>query len=129
MLREQTSEEPLESLEPVTTADEVRALIAEARDVYVEESVNRYVVAVLRHTRGDARLALGASPRAGVSLLRIAKARALADGRDYVQPDDVKALAVPALTHRLIVAPEQRSAGVTAEDAVQDALARTPVPV
>ena len=84
---------------------------------------------MLRHTRGDARLALGASPRAGVSLLRIAKARALADGRDYVQPDDVKALAVPALTHRLIVAPEQRSAGVTAEDAVRDALARTPVPV
>ena len=51
MLREQTSEEPLEALEPVTTADEIRVLIAEARDVYVEESVNRYVVAVLRHTR------------------------------------------------------------------------------
>src|SRR3954453_13943938 len=129
MLREQTSEEPLEALGPVTTAGEIRALLAEARDVYVEESVNRYVVAVLRHTRGDARLALGASPRAGVSLLRIAKARALGEGRDYVQPDDIKALAVPALSHRLIVAPEQRSAGVTAEDAVRDALARTPVPV
>ncbi|HEU5213736.1 MAG TPA: MoxR family ATPase [Gaiellaceae bacterium] len=129
MLREQTSDEPLEALEPVTTAETIRALIAEARDVFVEESVNRYVVAVLRHTRGDARLALGASPRAGVSLLRIAKARALADGRDYVEPDDVKVLAVPALAHRLIVAPEQRSAGVSAEDAIQDALARTPVPV
>jgi MoxR-like ATPase len=129
MLREQTTDEPLEALEPVTAAETIRALIAESRDVFVEESVNRYVVAVLRHTRGDARLALGASPRAGVSLLRIAKARALADGRDYVEPDDVKALAVPALAHRLIVAPEQRSAGVSAEDAIQDALARTPVPV
>jgi MoxR-like ATPase len=129
MLREQTSEEPLDALEPVVSADAVRALIAEARDVYVEESVNRYVVAVLRYTRGDARLALGASPRAGVSLLRVAKARALADGRDFVQPDDIKALAVPTLAHRLIVAPEQRSAGVTADDAIQDALARTPVPV
>ena len=87
--------------------------IADARDVYVEESVNRYVVALLRHTRGDARLALGASPRAGIALLRVAKARALADGRDYVLPDDVKALAVPVLAHRLILAPEARSAGVT----------------
>jgi MoxR-like ATPase len=129
MLREQTSEEPLDALEPVTTAAAIEALIADARAVYVEESVNRYVVAVLRHTRADARLALGASPRAGVALLRIAKARALAAGRDYVEPDDIKALAVPALAHRLIVAPEQRSAGVTAEDAIQDALTRTPVPV
>ena len=129
MLREQTSEEPLEALEPVTTADAIRGLIAEARDVYVEESVNRYVVAVLRLTRADPRLPLGASPRAGVSLLRVAKARALGDGRDYVEPGDIKAIAVPALAHRLIVAPEQRSAGVTAADAIEEALARTPVPV
>ena len=95
MLREQTSEPPLESLEPVTTAEAVRQLIAEAREVYVEESINRYVVALLRHTRADSRLALGASPRAGVALLRVAKALALADGRGYVQPDDVKGLAGP----------------------------------
>ena len=117
MLREQTSEPPLESLEPVTTADEVRARDRRGARVYVEDSVNRYVVALLRHTRADARLHLGASPRAGIALLRVAKARALADGRDYVLPDDVKALAVPVLTHRLILAPEPRSAGVTAEDA------------
>ncbi len=70
MLSEQTSEPPLETLEPVCNADEILAVIEEAKAVYVEESVHRYVVAVLRHTRADARLYLGASPRAGIALLR-----------------------------------------------------------
>ena len=129
MLREQTSDPPLESLEPVATAAEVRQVIADAREVYVEESINRYVVALLRHTRADTRLALGASPRAGVSLLRVAKALALSEGRGYVQPDDVKSLAVTVLAHRLIVAPEVRATGFGAADAIRDALATTPVPV
>ena len=129
MLREQTSAPPLDSLTPVTTLDEIDSVVAEARDVFVEESVNRYVVALLRHTRSDERLYLGASPRAGVALLRVAKARALAEGREYVLPDDVKAVAVPVLAHRLIVAPEARSAGASPVEAIRDALARTPVPV
>ena len=89
MLTEQTGDPPLDSLQPVATAEEVRALIAEAAGVFVEESVNRYVVAVLQHTRSDARLYLGASPRSGIALLRVAKARALSDGREFVSPDDV----------------------------------------
>jgi MoxR-like ATPase len=129
MLREQTSAPPLESLEAVTTASAVSAVIAEAREIYVEESVNRYVVALLRHTRADSRLYLGASPRAGVALLRVAKARALSEGREYVQPDDVKAVAVPVLAHRLIVAPEVRANGVSDQDLIRDALGKTPVPI
>jgi MoxR-like ATPase len=129
MLTEQTSEPPLDSLRPVASAADVRSLIAEAIDVFVEESVNRYVVALLRHTRSDARLYLGASPRAGIALLRVAKARALADGREFVAPDDIKAVAVPVLAHRLIVAPEARSAGLTGDDLVREALEHTPVPV
>ncbi len=129
MLSEQTSGSPLESLEPVTNGQEVLALVAEAQAIFVEESVNRYVVALLRHTRGDSRLYLGGSPRAGISLVRVAKARALADGRDYLSPDDVKALAEPVLSHRLIVAPEARAAGTTSVDLVRDALDKTPVPV
>jgi len=97
--------------------------------VYVEESLNRYVVALLRTTRADARLYLGASPRAGIALLRVAKARALADGREYLSPDDVKAVAVPVLAHRLIVAPEARSSGLGDVAIVEDALEKTPVPV
>jgi MoxR-like ATPase len=129
MLNEQTTEPPLESLVPVATSAEVTAAIDEARSLFVEESLNRYVVALLRHTRSSSRLALGASPRSGISLLRVAKARALADGRDYVLPDDVKAVARPVLAHRLILAPEARSAGLTAEEIVGEAVEQTPVPV
>ena len=129
MLSEQTSGSPLETLEPVTNGQEVLALVAEAQAIFVEESVNRYVVALLRHTRADSRLYLGGSPRAGISLVRVAKARALADGRDYLAPDDVKAIAEAVLSHRLIVAPEARAAGTTSVDLVRDALDKTPVPV
>jgi MoxR-like ATPase len=129
MLSEQTSGSPLELLEPVTNGEEVLALVAEAQAIFVEESVNRYVVALLRHTRADSRLYLGGSPRAGISLVRVAKARALADGRDYLAPDDVKEIAEVVLSHRLIVAPEARAAGTTSVDLVRDALDKTPVPV
>jgi MoxR-like ATPase len=129
MLSEQTSEPPLEGLEPVASASEIVALIDDARQIFVEESVNRYVVALLRHTRADERLYLGASPRAGIALLRVAKALALAEGRDYVLPDDVKAVAVPVLAHRLILGPEARAGGLSAPDIVAEAVERTPVPV
>jgi MoxR-like ATPase len=129
MLTEQTSDPPLDDLEPVTTAAEAIALIEDAKRIYVEESLNRYVVAVLRHTRADTRLYLGASPRSGIALLRVAKARALADGREFLQPDDVKAVAEPVLAHRLILSPEARSAGLTGGEIVLDALEKTPVPV
>jgi MoxR-like ATPase len=124
-----TTGPPLESLAPVAGAADVLRLVESARSVYVEESLGRYVVALLRQTRGDSRLYLGASPRAGIALLRVAKARALSDGREYVTPDDVKAVAAPVLAHRLILAPEARSAGLGPEELVADALAHTPVPV
>jgi MoxR-like ATPase len=129
MLSEQTSEPPLESLEPVASAAEINVVIEDAQRIYVEESINRYVVALLRHTRGDERLYLGASPRAGIALLRVAKARALASGREYVLPDDVKAVAVPVLAHRLILGPEARASGLSAADLVAETVERTPVPV
>jgi len=129
MLDEQTSEPPLESLAPVAAAADVLRLVDAARGVYVEESLGRYVVALLRQTRSDQRLYLGASPRAGIALLRVAKARALANGRDFLAPDDVKAIAAPVLAHRLILAPEARSTGLTGENIVREALEKTPVPV
>jgi MoxR-like ATPase len=129
MLTEQTSAPPLDGLEPISSATEVVAVAEEAKQVYVEESINRYVVALLRQTRGDERLYLGASPRAGIALLRVAKARALLGGRDYVSPDDVKDVAEPVLAHRLLLAPEAGSLGLTAADVIRETLARTPVPV
>jgi MoxR-like ATPase len=129
MLTEQTSDPPLDWLEPVSTATEIVAAAEQAKRIYVEESLNRYVVALLRETRSDNRLYLGASPRAGIALLRVAKARALSDGRDFLLPDDVKAVAGVVLSHRLILAPEARSAGLSADELVRDAVAKTPVPV
>jgi len=129
MIGEQSTEDPLPTLVPVATMDDLRSAIDAAKSLYVEESVGRYTVALLRHTRSDARLTLGASPRSGISLMRVAKAHALLDGRDYVIPDDVKEVAVPVLAHRLILAPEARSSGVTAEEIVEDAVQHTPVPL
>jgi MoxR-like ATPase len=129
MLTEQTLDPPLESLQPVATGEEVIALVDEAREIFVEESLNRYVVALLRQTRTDGRLFVGASPRAGIALLRVAKTRALAAGREFVEPDDVKAVAEPVLAHRLALAPEARSGGLTPGELVREALERTPVPV
>jgi MoxR-like ATPase len=129
MLTEQTAEPPIDALEPVATAADAIALADEAKGIYVEESLNRYVVALLRATRGDSRLYLGASPRAGIALLRVAKARALAAARTFLEPDDVKAVAVAVLAHRLILAPEARSSGLTGEQIVQETLEKTPVPV
>jgi MoxR-like ATPase len=129
MLTEQTSEPPLDQLEPVSGAREIVEVAEAAKSVYVEESLNRYVVALLRHTRADERLFLGASPRSGIALLRVAKARALLAGRDYLVPDDVKAVAEPVLEHRLLIGPEARSVGLSPADLVREALERTPVPV
>jgi MoxR-like ATPase len=129
MLAEQTTEPPLEHLRPVADHAELLEAIEAVRRVHVEESMNRYVVALLRHTRESRRLALGGSPRSGISLLRLAKARALTEGRDFVVPEDVQALAQPVLGHRLILAPEARATGVTATEVVAEAMAGTAAPV
>jgi MoxR-like ATPase len=129
MLTEQTLSDPLEALAPVASAPEVLGAIDDVRAVYVEESLNRYVVAIMRQTRADNRLYLGASPRAGIALLRVAKARALLAGRDYLVPDDVKAVAPSVLAHRLILAPEARASSLDAAGLVRDVIERTPVPV
>jgi MoxR-like ATPase len=129
MLAEQTADPPLEGLEPVANAADAVALAEEAKAIFVEESLNRYVVALLRATRGDSRLYLGASPRAGIALLRVAKARALADSRGFLEPDDIKSVAVAVLAHRLILAPEARATGLSGEQIVRETLDKTPVPV
>ena len=129
MLSEQTWEPPLETLEPVARAEEVLTAIEDAKAVYVEDALHRYVVALVRQTRSDPRLYLGASPRSGIALARVAKANALSQGRDYLLPDDVKAVAEHVLAHRLILAPEARAAGLSRPDLVRQALDKTPVPV
>ena len=128
MLSEQTAEAPLDALEPVTDARGVQSLIELARAVYVEEALNRYVVALLRHTRADERLYLGASPRAGIALLRVAKARAVVEGRDYAVPDDVFQIALPALRHRVALTAEAEVEGQKVDELLTELIRSVEVP-
>jgi MoxR-like ATPase len=129
MLSEHAASEPLELLEPVASAADLESAIEAVKSVYVEDSLNRYVVAILRHTRGDSRLALGASPRAGIALLRVAKALAALHGREYVIPADIKDVAADVLSHRVIMAADARTGGVDPSEVIGEAVDRTPVPV
>ena len=121
----------LEQIEPVLSAQEVTDLQAATEKVRVEESLLDYVMAIVWATRGSPLLALGVSPRGALALLRASQARALVDGREYVVPDDIKRLAVPALAHRVLLrARLERAAGSELEaDAIIDALLQEiPVP-
>jgi MoxR-like ATPase len=111
-------------LEPVVDRAEVLAAQDAARRVHASRALRDYIVALLRHTRDDQRVELGASPRAGLMLLRAAKAHALLNGRDHALPDDVQALAPVVLSHRIMLVPE--AAGVEREAVVAAAVAATP---
>jgi MoxR-like ATPase len=124
MLRAHEVSDRVEVLEPVATAAALLAVQDAARRIHASDALRGYVVSLLARTREDPRIELGASPRAGLMLLRAAKARALMQGRDHALPDDVQALAQVVLSHRLVLAPE--AVDVTGERIVADALAATP---
>lgn len=128
MLDDRATTDPLAGLLPVADAAAVRDLIAAVGRLHVSEAVRRYVVDLVESTRRSPRLRLGASPRAGLQLLRAARASAALAGRDMVLPDDVKELAGPVLAHRLLMSPEQAGGGRTAEDVVAELVATLPVP-
>jgi MoxR-like ATPase len=111
-------------LEAVADRAEVVEAVEAAHLVHASRALRDYIVALTRHTRADGRVELGASPRAGLMLLRAAKARALVQGRDHALPDDVQALAETVLAHRLMLVPE--AAGIERATIVADAIAATP---
>jgi MoxR-like ATPase len=113
---------------PVTNADGLERLRRAVEAVRVESPITAYITSIIRATRAAASLTLGASPRAGVALLKAARAAALLDGRGYVIPDDVKRLAPAVLRHRVGVAPELELEGVTADAALKAILDKTEVP-
>ena len=114
--------EPLEALNAVMDPAELPAIRDATRGVTVSEEVEGYLVRIVRATREHADLQLGASPRASVALYRAAQALALIDGRDFVLPDDVSALAGPVLTHRLLVDVDRELRGATAGDVISEVL-------
>jgi MoxR-like ATPase len=107
---------------------ELLVMQAALEDVFVSEAVERYIVDLVRATRADGRVALGASPRGALALLKLTRAEAVLRGRDFVTPDDVKAMAVPALAHRLVLRPELWVSKVTTTQVVADLLDRVPTP-
>jgi len=128
MIDSHTGSNPLDDLEPVTDAGEVRKLTAIVGQVFVSEAVQRYAVALTSATRRSEELTLGASPRATLHLVRAAKAMAAIHGRDYVLPDDVHTLARPVLAHRLLPSVEAAMSGRSTTAILDGVVASVPVP-
>jgi MoxR-like ATPase len=116
-------------LEPVCDRQTLRAMQAAIEEVYVAPSLAEYAVAIARATRDSPQLAVGASPRGSLALMKLARARAAYLGRDFVTPDDIKAVSIPALAHRLTLAPELWVQRIDPAEVVQAAVASVPVPV
>ena len=128
MLDSHTMTNPLDDLEPVTDAVEIRKLIEIVTHVHVSPAVQRYTVALAGATRRTSELSLGASPRASLHLVRAAKASAAMQDRDYVLPDDVLGLAGSVLTHRLLPSVEAAMGGRTTASILDSILSSVPVP-
>ena len=116
-------------LEPVCDQQALRAMQAAIEEVHVAPPVAEYAVAIARATRESPQLAVGASPRGSLALMKLARARAAYLGRDFVTPDDIKAVSIPALAHRLTLAPELWVQRIDPAEAVRAAVASVPVPV
>jgi MoxR-like ATPase len=123
------TESPLDRVEPVVGPAELMRLSAALNRLHVDPSVRRYAVRLVQETRRDPAIELGASPRASLGLFRTARALAAISGRDYVLPDDVKAMAPHVLPHRLILSTQARLRGRDADELVAEVVARVPVPV
>jgi MoxR-like ATPase len=119
---------PIDALEPVANAEEVVACQQAVREIYVDDKVRRYLMQIVHDTRAHDDIGLGASPRASIALFRTSQAMAALRGRNYVLPDDVKRVAGPVLTHRVILRPESRLRKITAGAVVDEIVAEIAVP-
>lgn len=128
MLADRRSGDPADQLSPVIGGEEILELRRRAADVGMEQTVSNYLLELVRATRGEARLALGASPRAALVLAETARTAALLAGRDYVLPDEVRDLARVVLPHRLVLDSRSRYSGVTAAEIVEDLLGKIKIP-
>jgi MoxR-like ATPase len=129
MLLRFEKDSPLENLPEVTSAEEILKLKRRAQEVYLEPSIRHYLLDMIRRTRLSPAIELGASPRASLALYRACQALALVQGRDYVIPDDIKRLAIPVLSHRLILSTEAYLHNKSKESLIEETLVSVPVPV
>jgi MoxR-like ATPase len=129
MLDDHAASDPLDHLQPVSSADEVASMIEQVRSVHVADAVKGYAVDLAEATRRDSDIRLGASPRATLQLLRSAKAWAALEGRHYVIPDDLQRLLIPVFAHRLLIATEAHLAGRSAAQILGRIVGAVPIPV
>jgi MoxR-like ATPase len=115
-------------LEPVVRPEDLERMKSSIEEVHISESVGRYIVALVDATRSAARVQVGASPRGSLAVMKLARAKASLSGRDFITPEDVKAVAVPALAHRLTLRPEAWVAGIGGERVVREVLDQVPTP-
>ena len=118
----------IDALRPVLTTERIGEMTTVAARVHVADALQDYIVELVASTRGAPDIRLGASPRGSLALMRVARVRAAAQGRDYVVPEDIKEAAVPVLAHRIIVDPEAELAGTTSQSLVDQVMAAVPVP-
>jgi len=128
ILEKQQIAHPIDDLSPVATAKEVIRMQKLVRHVYVAPVVKQYIVEMTRATRGNSDVYLGSSPRGSLGLFRVGQARAAINGRDYVLPDDIKAIAEHVLAHRMMVDPAARLREITSDLIVSEVLRVLPVP-
>ena len=128
ILGAQQLQHPIETLESVVKVKELLSAIDDIRKVYVSPAIQKYIIDLVGRTRQSSDVYLGASPRGSLSLFRASQARAALNGRDHVLPDDVKALAIPVLGHRIIVSPAARLRELSADRIVQEVIYNAPVP-
>ena len=128
IVENQRQSHPIDSLGAVATSEEVIALQEAVKEVYVDDLIKQYVVSLIEATRGHEDIALGSSPRGSLALFRGSQALAYIRGRDFVLPDDVKELAAPMISHRIIVSAAARMRGIQGKDVVASIVEEVPVP-
>ena len=117
------------NLKPVINCAQICRLQEEVRKIDIEKSVAAYMLRIIRSTRTDPRIKLGARPRALLTLSRCSQAKAFLDGRDYVMPDDVKSLAVTVLAHRLVLENKAQYSGIRKQSVIQEIVNQTEAPL
>ena len=128
VLVNQQNDRPIDVVKQVVTTDDIQNAQTAVKNVYVDELVSNYIVDIVRATREHADVYLGSSPRGSLGLFRASQALAAVNGNDYVLPDDVKRLAEPVLSHRMIVSPAARIRNVDTRGIVEEVLESVPVP-
>ncbi len=129
ILSDQIDRHPVDHLEPVVHRDDLVNLLAATRSVRISDELRGYIVDIVSSTRGREDVQLAASPRASIALMKMAQALSLFEGRDFVIPETIQAVAADVIAHRMVIVPEAKLSGVTGRQVVADILATVPVPV